>query len=68
VVVPCLDEARTLPSCIRKASVFLEQHDVAGEVIVADNGSTGSQKVAEQLGARVVPVSRRGYGAALRAS
>jgi hypothetical protein len=68
VVMPCLDEARTLPSCIRKARAFLEQHGVAGEVIVADNGSTdGSQAIAESLGARVVPVARRGYGAALRA-
>jgi len=68
VVMPCLDEARTLPSCIGKARGFLENAGVAGEVIVADNGSTdGSQAIAEKLGARVVPVARRGYGAALRA-
>ena len=50
IVMPCLDEARTLPSCIGKARGFLEQHGVAGEVIVADNGSTdGSQAIAEGL-------------------
>jgi hypothetical protein len=68
IVMPCLNEARTLPSCIGKARAFLERAGVAGEVVVADNGSTdGSQEVASGLGARVVPVARRGYGAALRA-
>jgi hypothetical protein len=68
VVMPCLDEVRTLESCVRKAQGFLERHGVSGEVIVADNGSTdGSRALAESLGARVVLVNRRGYGAALRA-
>ena len=68
IVMPCLNEARTLESCIRKARAFLEGHGVSGEVIVADNGSDdGSQALAERLGARVVPVPRRGYGSALRA-
>jgi hypothetical protein len=68
VVMPCLNEVRTLESCIGKAQGFLERHGVSGEVIVADNGSTdGSLALAERLGARVVPVARRGYGAALRA-
>ncbi len=67
IVMPCLNEARTLGSCIRKAQGFLERHRVSGEVIVADNGSTdGSQALAEGLGARVVRVARRGYGMALR--
>ena len=68
IVMPCLNEARTLPSCIQKALGFLSEHGVAGEVIVADNGSTdGSREIAAALGARVVAVSQRGYGAALAA-
>ncbi len=64
--MPCLNEARTLPACIRKAQEFLHDHRVAGEVIVADNGSTdGSIEIAQSLGARVVAVPVRGYGAAL---
>ena len=66
VVMPCLNEARTIGICIRKALDSFERIGIAGEVVVADNGSTdGSQQIAEELGARVVPVERRGYGAAL---
>lgn len=66
IVLPCLDEAETLETCLRKALGFLADHEVAGEVIVADNGSTdGSQEIARQLGARVVDVAERGYGSAL---
>lgn len=68
ILMPCLNEARTLPSCIRKASRFLEKHGIAGEVVIADNGSTdGSVELAEKLGARVVYVPVRGYGSALAA-
>jgi len=68
IVMPCLNEARTLESCVRKAQGFLERHGVSGEVVVADNGSSdGSQAIAEGLGARVVTARRRGYGTALRA-
>lgn len=64
--MPCLDEADTVETCVRKAREFLARHGVAGEVIVADNGSTdGSQELATRAGARVVPVSARGYGFAL---
>ena len=67
VVMPCLNEAQTIGTCIRKALDSFERIGIAGEVVVADNGSTdGSQQIAEELGARVVPVERRGYGAALR--
>lgn len=67
IVMPCLNEAKTLEVCIQKALGFLERAGVAGEVIVADNGSTdGSQALAERLGARVVAVPRKGYGAALK--
>lgn len=66
IVMPCLNEAETLAICIKKASGFLEAQGIAGEVIVADNGSTdGSQQIANALGARIVHVADRGYGAAL---
>jgi hypothetical protein len=68
VVMPCLNEANTLPACIKKALRFLQESGVEGEVIVADNGSTdGSTRIAEELGARVVHVPVKGYGAALSA-
>lgn len=68
IVMPCLNEALTLPTCIKKAKRYLEESGVVGEVIVADNGSTdGSIELAEELGARVVNVPIRGYGAALSA-
>jgi glycosyltransferase involved in cell wall biosynthesis len=66
VVMPCLNEARTIGICIRKAQDSFERLGIAGEVVVADNGSTdGSREIAEELGARVVPVAERGYGSAL---
>jgi len=68
ILMPCLNEARTLRSCINRAQNFLKQSGVSGEVIIADNGSTdGSVELAESLGARVVNVPERGYGAALSA-
>jgi glycosyltransferase involved in cell wall biosynthesis len=67
IVMPCLDEAETLAACVAKARRFLDDNGVVGEVIVADNGSTdGSQQIARALGARVVDVDERGYGAALQ--
>jgi len=66
VVMPCLNEAETLASCIRKAQEGIRCAGIAGEVIVADNGSTdGSVEIAQRLGARVVRVAARGYGNAL---
>jgi glycosyltransferase involved in cell wall biosynthesis len=68
ILMPCLNEARTLPTCIAKAKTYLAGQSFLGEIIVADNGSTdGSREIAESLGARVVPVPRRGYGSALQA-
>lgn len=68
ILMPCLNEARTLAACIKRAQLFLKQHGISGEVIVADNGSTdGSVEIAEKLGARVISVPVRGYGAALAA-
>lgn len=67
VVLPCLDEAETVEVCVRKALTSMRELGVAGEVILADNGSTdGSQDLARAAGARVVDVPVRGYGAAIR--
>jgi glycosyltransferase involved in cell wall biosynthesis len=67
VVMPCLNEAETLPECIAKVQRVLYQHRIAGEIIVADNGSTdGSSDIAARMGVRVVRVKDKGYGNALR--
>jgi hypothetical protein len=66
IVMPCLNEAETVASCVRKACAFLASRGLRGEVIVADNGSTdGSPELAREAGARVVAVAERGYGSAL---
>lgn len=66
ILMPCLDEAETLGTCIAKALDFLARSGIAGEVLIADNGSSdGSQAIARNLGARVVDVTSRGYGTAL---
>jgi glycosyltransferase involved in cell wall biosynthesis len=66
VVLPCLNEADTLATCIRKAKRAMREDEISGEVVVADNGSTdGSREIAQAEGARVVTVSERGYGNAL---
>jgi glycosyltransferase involved in cell wall biosynthesis len=66
IVMPCLNEAETLASCIQSAQRALDELGLRGEVVVADNGSTdGSVVIARELGARVVEVARRGYGNAL---
>ena len=67
VVMPCLNEADTLATCIRKAQLGLKTAGVSGEVLVADNGSTdGSVEIARRMGARVVAVTEKGYGNALK--
>lgn len=66
IVMPCLNEAETIGVCVKKAKAFLAAHGLSGEVLIADNGSTdGSQQIANALGARIVHVPARGYGAAL---
>jgi glycosyltransferase involved in cell wall biosynthesis len=68
IVLPCLNEAETLAVCIEKARSALQENDIYGEILVADNGSAdGSQEIALAQGVRVVPVQHRGYGAALNA-
>jgi Glycosyl transferase family 2 len=66
ILMPCLNEVETIEDCVTKAKLFLTRSGVDGEVLVADNGSTdGSQERARRLGARVVQVEQRGYGAAV---
>jgi glycosyltransferase involved in cell wall biosynthesis len=67
ILMPCLNEAETLGMCIGKALRFLARTEIAGEVLIADNGSTdGSIEIANELKARVVNIPLRGYGAALQ--
>ena len=70
IVMPCLNEIQSLEHCLANARDALDRieriHGLSGEIVIADNGSTdGSQELATRLGARVIDVSRRGYGAAL---
>jgi glycosyltransferase involved in cell wall biosynthesis len=65
--MPCLNEAETLAVCIEQAIAALRAHGIAGEIVVADNGSSdGSQEIAARMGTRVVAVPEKGYGNALR--
>ncbi len=66
ILMPCLNEAETIACCINKAKEFLQQEQIPGEILIADNGSQdGSQQIAIDNGARVIQVPLRGYGAAL---
>ncbi|MHB1103412.1 MAG: glycosyltransferase family 2 protein [Devosia sp.] len=66
ILMPCLNEAETLATCVGKARGFLDRAGISGEVLIADNGSTdGSREIAEAAGARVVEIREKGYGAAL---
>ncbi|HWO16490.1 MAG TPA: glycosyltransferase family 2 protein [Solirubrobacterales bacterium] len=66
VVMPCLDESESIGECIRQAKKGLGRAHAQGEIVIADNGSTdGSQDIARSLDARVIDVSRKGYGSAL---
>lgn len=71
IVMPCLNEAETLEACIEEAQhaldVMLKNLGLRGEIVIGDNGSTdGSQQIATRLGARIVHISHKGYGNALR--
>lgn len=66
ILMPCLNEAETLETCIKKAKSFLDSSHIDGEILIADNGSTdGSQNIAVRNGARIVNVPVKGYGSAL---
>jgi glycosyltransferase involved in cell wall biosynthesis len=68
ILMPCLNEAATVAACVERARGFLQRAGIAGEVLVADNGSQdGSPAIAARAGARVVEVAERGYGAAISA-
>lgn len=66
ILMPCLNEAETIVSCIQKAQAFLQKNQIEGEILISDNGSTdGSRELAQRAGARVVLAQQRGYGNAL---
>lgn len=66
ILMPCLNEVETLETCISKAKGWLTKSGIPGEILIADNGSSdGSQELAQRLGARVISVAEKGYGAAL---
>ncbi len=66
ILMPCLNEAETLASCIKKAKHWIKNSKISAEILIADNGSTdGSQKIAKSMGARVVNVKEKGYGSAI---
>jgi len=66
VIMPCLNEELTLGICIEKIKNTFAEYGIDGEIIVADNGSMDrSREIAEELGARVIPVVQKGYGSAL---
>jgi len=68
MLMPCLNEELTIENCVLQAQKSLMESGLAGEVLVADNGSTdNSKEIAKRCGARVIEVSEKGYGAALRA-
>src|SRR3989338_3308200 len=67
VVLPCLNEEETLGACIEEITSTFERGGIAGEIIVADNGSIDrSAAIAQEHGAQVISVRERGYGNALR--
>src|SRR5262252_940110 len=66
ILMPCLNEAETIATCVRKAKSYIDSRGIVGEVVVADNGSTdGSQALARACGARILSIPAKGYGAAL---
>ncbi|MBQ8613534.1 MAG: glycosyltransferase family 2 protein [Ruminiclostridium sp.] len=66
ILMPCLNEAKTLASCIAEAKRFIDENGISAEILIADNGSTdGSPRIAEECGARVVTAEEKGYGSAL---
>lgn len=67
ILMPCLNEERTIAYCIEEASSFLRERGIPGEILIADNGSTDhSIEIAKEKGVRVIGVTEKGYGAALR--
>lgn len=68
ILMPCLNEEATIAHCIEKAYKSINKNNVSAEVLIADNGSADrSIAIAEMLGARIISVEEKGYGAALQA-
>lgn len=66
ILIPVLNEEKTIGICIKKAELFLKKNNISGEILIADNGSTDSSKqIAESLNARVIEIKEKGYGSAL---
>ena len=66
ILIPCLNEEKSIGICIKKAKKYLEEHNIEGEVLVSDNGSIDkSIEISKTLGARVINTTQKGYGAAL---
>lgn len=66
ILMPCLNEEKTIGMCIEKAKKFLKENNIKGEILIADNGSVDrSTKIAKNNGAKVIYVAKKGYGAAL---
>ena len=67
ILIPCLNEEKTIGICVEKALRFIEDNYVKAEILVVDNGSTDkSSEIASSLGARVLTLSKKGYGSAIR--
>jgi len=67
ILMPCLNEEKTIGECIRQARQFLDRSKITGEILIADNGSSDkSVEIAKAAGARVVTEAEKGYGMALR--
>lgn len=67
ILIPSLNEEKTIGICIQKAKTFLESNNIQGEILISDNGSTdNTRKIAINLGARVIELNKKGYGIALR--
>lgn len=68
IVFPCRNEEKSLPACLQEAFLACKKQHLHAEILVADNGSTDhSVAVAQQIGARVISVAQKGYGAAIHA-
>lgn len=68
ILMPCLNEEKTIESCIKAAKQFIDKNKLVAEILIADNGSTDqSANLAKKLGARVIHIGKKGYGSALRA-
>lgn len=67
ILIPCLNEEKTVAACVKQAATFLREKAIVGEVLVCDNGSKdGSYALAKEAGARVISCQRKGYGSALQ--